>query len=246
MTINLTIPSSWQQLSQKQLELVARCMLQRMTAIELKTICLLQFSHLKILKKPASAEGSFMFRKGKLTFELDADRFADIISRLDYLESDSGIIAPPLIKGFALPNKELYGVRTDQWFVADSMYGAYCNTKDDRFLNRLLATLYIKTGDKWNPDHNLSAAAAKFEGVPLFRKYVAFIWYSAVKAWLIEKYYYVFSGSENSQTPPDELLMGLLSSVNEGNVANNAIIKATEVHEVLYDMNRKIEASKTR
>jgi hypothetical protein len=233
-------------MDQKQLELVARCMIARMTAVELKIFCLLQFAQLKILKKPAQNEDCYVFRKGMQVFELDADRFAFVISRLDYLEEDPTVFNPPVIKGFVSPNKELYGVRTDQWFVADSMYAAFCKTRDDRFLNRLLATLYVRKAEKWNPDMNMTAAAAKFESVPLYRKYVAFMWYTAVKTWLIDKYFYVFSGSESSQTPADELLMGLLSSVNEGNVANNAIIKATEVHEVLYDLNRKIELSKTR
>jgi len=39
--------------------------------------------------------------------------------------------------------------------------------------------------------------------------------------------------------------MGLLSALNEGDITHNPAIKATECHEVFYELNRKIEKSQT-
>lgn len=39
------------------------------------------------------------------------------------------------------------------------------------------------------------------------------------------------------------MLLGLLSSLNEGRVIDNERIKATELHEVFYELNRRVRAA---
>lgn len=244
--VNLTVPISWDQITQKQLEFYSRSLLSSLTATEMKTLCLLQFSRLKLLKSKPGHEGEFMFRKGKVSFSMDADRFTDLLSRLDYLEGNPGLMDPPMIKGRISPDSRLYGLRLDQWLVADQMYTSFSKTRREDCLNTMLAALYLKNGERWNEGQQLETNSIKFRAVPIYRRYVVFLWYTGVKLWLMEKYWYVFSGSGSSDSPADEIVMGLLSSLNEGNVANNAIIKGTEVHEVLYELNKKIEHSKTK
>jgi hypothetical protein len=63
------------------------------------------------------------------------------------------------------------------------------------------------------------------------------------------KYPYVFSSTEYyedeefEQTPIEEYLTSIVASLNEGKAADNEGIKNGEVHEMFYELNRKIEFS---
>ena len=72
------------------------------------------------------------------------------------------------------------------------------------------------------------------------------LWFSGAKRYLQKKYPYVFSTDETGApvTPGDELMLGMLSSLNEGRIADNEKIRQADVHEVLYELNLKIKNSK--
>ena len=54
---------------------------------------------------------------------------------------------------------------------------------------------------------------------------------------------YAATGSDESPASGGEVLLGLLSSLNEGRVIDNERIKATELHEVFYELNRRVRAA---
>ena len=82
--------------------------------------------------------------------------------------------------------------------------------------------------------------------VPLWRLEAVFLWWIGVKKMLCKKYPFVFSkdDSPGPATPGDEILMGILSSLNDGRVADNERIKRIDVHEALYELNLQIKRSK--
>lgn len=51
------------------------------------------------------------------------------------------------------------------------------------------------------------------------------------------------TGNEEGPVSGGEVLLGLLSSLNEGRVIDNERIKATELHEVFYELNRRVRAA---
>jgi hypothetical protein len=208
----------------------------------------LNFTGLRLLQKSPiqNKDGQICYvfsLHGAGKFLLDVERFAEMVDRLSFLEKDVTLFELPLaLKNFNACDSLLYGIRLDEWLLADQMYAEYSRTKDDRFLNMMLAVFYRKPGEKWDDGNSTEARAKRFRKVPAHRKYIVYLWYTGVKLWLMQKYWHVFNGSESTgSTPPDEIFMGMLSSLNEGKVADNGTIKATEVHEVLYELNRKIE-----
>jgi hypothetical protein len=249
-TIDLHIPSSFGEMTPKQIDYFSRVLTHKIPAIEVKIHCFLNFTGLKLLQKNPlqnqDGQQCYLFSMhGKGRFLLDVERFAAMIERLSFLENDVTLFdLPVMIKSYKACDSKLYGMRLDEWLLADTLYGEYSRTKDEKLLHMMMAIFYRKPGEKWDEGNSTEARAKRFRNVPVHRKYIVYLWYTGVKLWLMEKYWFVFHGDETSgSTPHDEIFMGMISSLNEGKVADNATIKATEVHEVLYELNRKIETS---
>lgn len=242
--IHLKVPTSWQEMTQGQLEYFCRKSLMNHDATAVKSLCLIEFAGLKLTKK--FLPDLYEFKRGRVRFTLDADRFAHMLYQLNFLDEAPGLFNPPArIKSCDAADSRLYGLRLDQWFVADNLYAAYANTKDTTYLDKLIAVFYTQYGEAWNNGDDLSRRSLRFSKVPLHVKQVVFLWYTGVKLWLMQKYYYVFAGGDGgSETPADEVIMGVLRSLNGGHVSNNDKVKATEMHECLFELNKLIEESK--
>jgi len=249
--VKLYTPTEFGKMSMKQLAYFSRLLLKKLGPEEVKMLCLLKFTGLKLMQKsPVKNEDEqdcYLFKlKNTGTFLIDVDRVTDMLTRLDFLDKDVTLFdLPETIGRYNACDSRLYGIRLDEWLLADRMYGEFSRTKDVKFLNLMLAVFYRETGEQWNDGDSVEKWARRFRWVPLYRKYIVFLWYTGVKLWLINKYWHVFNGGESTgETPGDEMIMGLLSSLNDGKVADNNIIKSSEVHEALYELNRKIEYSK--
>lgn len=244
--IHLTVPTSWQEMTQGQLAYFCRKSLMNHDATAVKSLCLIEFAGLKLVKQ--FLPELYEFKRGRVRFTLDADRFADMLTRLDFLDEPPGLINPPArLKSHDAADSRLYGLRLDQWFVADNMYAAYANTKETAYLDKMIAVFYTQYGEAWHNGDELSKRAQRFRNVPLHVKQVVFLWYTGVKLWLMQKYYYVFAGGDGgSETPADEVVMGVIRSLNGGHVSNNEKVKASEMHEALFELNKLIEESKNQ
>ncbi|MDA3943713.1 MAG: hypothetical protein PF694_09270 [Bacteroidetes bacterium] len=249
--IHLKVPTSFGQCTGRQLEFLSRLLLLDLPAADIKVRCFLEFTGLALIKSnPMPVDGKLCYHfRHKIhgRFVLDTDRFADMISRLAWIDQP--------VTHFELPNKNgraracnsrLYGLQLDAWLMLDLLYGQYASSKESELLSQMLAVVYTRPGELFEEGEHIAARARRFKGVAPWKKHLVFMWYTAVKLWLMHKYFYVFAGSgSDADTPVDEMIMGLISSLNEGNVANNQVIKTTDVHEVLFELNRKIEYSKS-
>ncbi|MDD4375092.1 MAG: hypothetical protein PHG67_14365 [Bacteroidales bacterium] len=249
--IELKVPTSFGDCTSRQLEFLSRLLLLELPAADIKVRCFLSFTGLVLVKSnPALVDGLLCYHfRHKLhgDFILDTDRFADMISRLNWIDQPVTLFDLPQKIGSAQAcNSRLYGLQLDAWLMLDLLYGRYAETKDAELLDQMMAVVYTRPGELFEEGKHIARNARRFKRIAPWKKHLVFLWYTAVKLWLMQKYYYVFAGSgSGDETPVDEMIMGLISSLNEGNVANNPVIKTTDVHEVLFELNRKIEYSKS-
>lgn len=246
------MPKAWKDMSEKDLLFLSKLLISDYDETEIKVLCALEFAKLKLRSRDAfvTEDGAMHYRLHHSAvgdFLLDADRFCSIVDTLDWLDEDVSMFQlPAQVKGYRPLESRLYGLRVDEWFVLDNNYAAFCNTKNYDYLDVMLAIMYRKNGDKWQDAKHLERWTRRFKNIAPHKKYIIFLWYTAVKLWLMKKYNYVFQPNDDGeQTPPDELLMGWLASLNDGRMADNVMIKASEVHEALYQLNLKIEQSKS-
>jgi hypothetical protein len=249
--LKLMLPKGWEYLSVKNLEYLSQLLISEYEATEIKVLCALKWSGLEFLGNADESDENGMLQynlRHRMVgeFTLDADRFLSIVDQLDWLEDNIKLFnLPPQLKGYRPLDSRLYGLRADEWFLLDNAYAAFCSTKNFDHLNVMLAIMYRKNGDQWQSAKHLSRWANRFKRLAPHKKYIVFLWYTGVKMWLMEKYWYVFSGSSDSPTPPDEALMAFLAALNDGRMSDNDKIKGSEVHEALYQLNVKIEQSKS-
>lgn len=250
-SINLTAPKSWQELSESQLNYIARQLMSKADAAEIMVNCFLQFTGLRIRRKyPYKDADGVWYRfskRGVGSFDLDADRFTWLAKKFEWITDDISLFRnPKRVLWFTGCNYKMYGVTFERWFLVDQYYNAYCKTRKPVFLNKMMAVCYRLPGESWNEGKNLDKRSRLFRLVPMYRKYVVFLWYTSLKKYLSYKYPQVFSSGNGGSTveqSANELIMGITSALNEGNITLNDKIRKTDIHEVLHELNRKIEAS---
>jgi len=249
MKVELTVPVKWSELTVKQVEYFSRMMLKELTETEVMTLCFLKFSGLKLIKKAIHYKAGYLYifkKKGFPRFTMDADLATTCIAKMTFLINDISLFALPVsIKKYEAYDYRMFDVNLEQYLLLDSYYQAFLAGKETHYLNKMLAVMYHLPGEKWD-NEKLPVWEKRFKRQPLFRKYIIFLWFTGFKKWIMERYWYVFNqGNEiSSQPTPDEIVLQLLSALNEGDITHNKEILATSVHEAFFELNRKIEQSK--
>lgn len=247
--VELSVPECWEKLSLPQLQYISKLRIMELSEQELATRCFLKFSGLDMEKKDPSminGELCYVFRKkGIGRFILDVDRFTDMVSRMDWINGEISLFHnPERVNGYTGCHWKLYGLSLEEYLVADQMYAAYIRTNDQRFIVNMMAVLYRKPEEAFAEGKHIEKHARRFRNVPMATKLLIVMWYTGLKMWIIKKYPYLFS-SDGSAAPQsaNDYVMGLISAMNNGDVTHNPQIRATEVHEIFFEFNLKIERS---
>jgi len=256
--LDIKLPNSWGELSEKQLLFVSKLIYMELPQLEVISRCFLEFSGITILSKDPeivetddAPEGElcYWFKKpGIGKFCLDVAMATTLIHHLDFLINEITLFKNPAKIGrYKGCNFKLYGLTLEEWIVVDQMYIGYAKTRRIEFLDNMMAVLYCLPGEVWDEKTDLAERAARFKKMPEHTRYLIFLWYTSCKLWLKGKYFFLFDSNDSGEsgTSANEYVMTLLSSLNEGNVSNNPQIKRTPCHEVFYELNRRIEKSKT-
>lgn len=246
-SIELKLPKKWSDLKKGEIEKVAGYFLSCKGKAQLLTRCFIFFSGWKIIRcnrLMGLEEGYFYFtKKGERIFRTDADVFTGLAKRLEWITREFTLPTyVPRIKGFPTPNLILYKTTLEQYLMADNFYIRFISTGDFRELDKMIAALYTTSIG----DLNLKRASRRISRKRKNIRYAAFIWFSGVKTWLRKKYPWIFSGfDQDTATTPDKSILSLLSALNGGDITKNKIILSTGMHEALYELNQKIEQSKS-
>lgn len=247
MDIHIILPKKWTDINPDQLDRLSRIMLKFRNEPEFMIQCFFLFSGWRIVRWKIWVEAEdtwYYFKiKGEKIFRISAYLFYDLVQNLKWIISEfSPLSFVPVIKGFPLPNKLLYNLNVDQFLAAENYYAAFIQTGNYQHLNRMIACLYSDSFTKMN----LEKAAKQVGRSVITRRYSVFLWYSGIKAWLRNKYPYVFSGSSDDEdNAPDAVVLNLLSSLNEGDITRNEKILGTRMHQAFHELNNKIEFSKS-
>ena len=167
-TINLICPTSWQELSDKQLRFVFSLIADEATSVELRTLCLFKWNKLKVLSSPNLSQKTkpFMLKRGRERFPV---RSWQITSALDHLRwLDDVPLFPVRIasvgKHSALP-ADFQEVPLSTFLYLDNLYQGYLSTKDETLLSEMLTIMYDST--------KIHATRAELIGV--------FYWFASLK-----------------------------------------------------------------
>lgn len=250
MKVDVKLPKSWNQVTGQQMVKLASLFLKYQKKPDFLIQCFLLFSGWKVeYLKGFSENGKHYYwfsKKGINRFAVDTEVFRTLVNSLNWITEGFGLPASmPEIKDYQTCNVKLYNVTLDEFLNADNYYNAFAQTGTPGYLNRLVAVFYRRKGEKWDPEL-MEKRWNRFMQEPYEARYAVFMWFSGVKSFLVSKYPYIFSGNSSGNISPDETILNLLSSLNNGDVTHNQQIFKTHVHECFHELNLKAELLERR
>ena len=139
--VNFTVPTSWNELSDKQLRYVYRLIADDFSIDEVKAHCFLRWSGCKILSR--YGDYKFLCRLDKKEFAVAPRQIAEQLASLDWIGQLplSPIRFSRIGKHGALP-ADFQGVPFETFLVCENLYQGFLHTQQDAFLDQIGAQLY--------------------------------------------------------------------------------------------------------
>ena len=242
----VSLPCGWDALTGEQVARVVYFRSLNLPQTEYLVRLAAEFADLKPRGSRVAESGEIrylFYHRSKGNVVLSSSHVASLAYALKWTMEEPELMEAPPIDGCRTPDSQINEVSLERFITADTAFGAYLRQKDVGALRILVATLYLRKD--FDPDR-LEKEAERLKYIPLWRLEAVFLWWIGVKKMLCKKYPFVFSkdDSPGPVTPGDEILMGILSSLNDGRVADNERIKRIDVHEALYELNLQIKRSK--
>lgn len=140
VSIDLKLPTKWEDLSDKHLRYVFALLAQGYTATEVKAYCLHRWAGLKVLHRYGNV---WACKHDGLNFVLAAEQVERATHALDWLDSVPTLpVRLAKIGSHHAIDAQFQGVPFETFIVCDNLYQGYLATKQDNLLDELAAHLY--------------------------------------------------------------------------------------------------------
>ena len=144
--IAITLPVSWQELTDRQLYYLYDLFLDNLSADQIKTYCFFLWGKIRI-----------ECRYDKETFKVSRELIASAIHELDWIVEipEYPVRISRIRKHAALP-ADFQGVEFEKYIYCDNLYQGYLSTQKQELLNEMAGILYNAPGIKTNAAEKLS------------------------------------------------------------------------------------------
>ena len=241
MALNITLPQSWQELTDDQLEYVLYLLAKGYDADTLRAYCFVRFS-------------------GVDTIELPPVQVAELLPCLDYLtELPEYPIRPETI---GKHRKAAYDalcrdMTFDTYLACENFYQGYIHTQRQDLLDKMAAVLYPIVGNVSNVADNGRSETSATNGrsetsATNGELHVAVLyWWAGLKAYLSRRFTHFFrpadphSGTANAIAYPDlrgELQQSMdaqIRALTGGDITKNPVVLATDYLTCLTELDAK-------
>lgn len=180
--LKLTLPKSWQELSDRQLKFAYRLIAKNCTAEDLKVRCLLKWSGIKVVGRNNGS--SFLFRFMKRFFELKAIKVKEMSMSLDWLcVVPEYPVRPEKIGKHKAIVADFCEVSFETYIIIDNLFRGYLATQDETILDDAAQILYPGLKKKLKP----------------WQRTAVFYWVASLKEYFSGRYrYFLKPASETS------------------------------------------------
>ena len=147
--IAITLPVSWQELTDRQLYYLYDLFLDNLSADQIKTYCFFLWGKIRI--------HDYIVRHDKETFKVSRELIASAIHELDWIVEipEYPVRISRIRKHAALP-ADFQGVEFEKYIYCDNLYQGYLSTQKQELLNEMAGILYNAPGIKTNAAEKLS------------------------------------------------------------------------------------------
>ena len=140
-SFNISLPTCWAELSDKQLYMVYSLFARDLSSAEVKTLCLMKWNGLKVLSQ--LPDKRFLIKREKKEVVLSVRQIQQATSVLDFLDSFAPmpVRITQIGKYHALP-ADLEKVPFEQYLYVENLFQGYLNTQSDELLLQMAQVLY--------------------------------------------------------------------------------------------------------
>ena len=141
-TFNISLPTSWAELTDKQLHLVYELFARDLSAAEVKTLCLMKWNRLVVLASLPNKR-FLVKRKGEPEVPLSIRQIQQATTTLDFLDS----LAPVPVRISKIGRHKAVAadfekVPFEKFLFVDNLFQGYLNTQDEQLLQQIAEVLY--------------------------------------------------------------------------------------------------------
>ncbi len=149
---NISLPTSWGELTDKQLLMVFDLFSRDLSSAEVKTLCLMKWNRLRVLA--SLPRHRFLIKRGKEQVVLSTRQIQQATSVLDYLDSFAPmpVRIARIDKCRALP-ADFEKVPFEEFLFVENLFQGYLNTQSDELLLQMAQVLYANDHVKPSQAH---------------------------------------------------------------------------------------------
>lgn len=139
--LDLLMPSSWGELSERRLRYVLRLIASERSDEEVRVFCLMRWNNLRILGR--LAQGKWLLQAHRSLFAVSAINIAGVLSSLEWLgKIPQSPVRPERMRGRKALPADMLGVPLKVFIMVDNLYQGYLKTQDPSLLRQMTALLY--------------------------------------------------------------------------------------------------------
>jgi hypothetical protein len=267
MTLNLTIPTKWNDLSRKQLLYIARLFILKLSqnAFRMRAFTFLTKSRV-LGERKVSGDWFYIFRHGRQRFMIQDQELLFFLKSVDFLTQDSRLTVNrfPVIriwwKRFFGPSNSGYNISWLEFINAESCFYAFNTSHDPKYLRQLCAILYRPQKKNYRPmaedyngdrrqrfnDFTYQRRARWFRWLSSEKLMCIYVFYAGFRNKLVDENRHCFSGGAVSSEPvnPVKDLMATMRMLNLDDITKNETIQRSMVWEAFAQLNDMIGKSK--
>lgn len=248
MNIDLKAPRSYSEMTEKQIRFVASLMLFGMEEESIWVRSLIRFTGLK--QKGLKDDRYYFKVKGsKSVISLSFDDINAFSKTLKFITSSYLGMQPIQIRGFEAMDSRWENMTFLQYLEAENFYQAYVHTKDEQFLNKLIATLYLKKGKKFD-NNDTEKRAKRLSRFNKVTKMCVMMWAMGVKEFLPHKFPELFAPVLNAPSvagAPDmyAIIQNQVRMLTDGDITKREKVLEALAWDALDELNAQVKEART-
>lgn len=223
--LSINLPSSWQELNEKQLEFVFKLVASGVSACEMKIVALLRWTKIKPVFT-AEIQGEVMYaikhegKKGLLTLQ----QLTDISEYLKWMEElPTYPLRPEKMGRHRAVAANFEEVPFQILLMVDNFYQGYIRTKDDELLDEIGQMLYNCEGKVFKP----------------WQRVAIFYWVASLKDYLARKYTTFFQPAAGTALAPQSIEQAMntqIRALTKGDITKEKEVLAMDCHRALAEL----------
>lgn len=232
ISINITLPTSWQELTDDQLRFAYGLIAAQLTEAEVKAHCLLKWAGLKVVGRLSDGRCVLKQKSTRIVFPISKAQLANLLLCLAWLDEPPSrpvrLSRIGLLGRYRAVDAELRGVPFEGFLYCDNLYQGYLHTQSNELLRDMAAVLYGA------PHIRLDAA----------ERVSVFYWFAAVKSLFARTFSHflqpagtggnMLRGSLAQQLT--EAMNAQLRALTKGDITKEAAVRQLDTWRALYEL----------